>query len=44
MTKYHVGFRVARYARAVTRVVRQYPSSSIRYLEIKKRKGIRPKK
>ena len=42
MTIYHVGFRVARYARAVTRVVRQYPSSPIRYLEIKK-KRITPK-
>ena len=27
-----VGFKVARYARAVVRVVRQYPSSPIRYL------------
>lgn len=34
----HVGFRVAKYARAVRRVVRQYPSSPIRYLKKRIRK------
>lgn len=31
-----MGFRVAKYARAVRRVVRQYPSSPIRYLKKKR--------
>ena len=30
-----MGFRVAKYARAVKRVVRQYPSSPMRYLQNK---------
>lgn len=33
-----MGFRVAKYARAVRRVVRQYPSSPIRYLKKRIRK------